>query len=67
MGMSDISELIPRPKSRFLLVRCPECGNEQIVFSHAKITVRCNSCGFTLAEPRGGKAKINGEVLTVLG
>jgi len=65
--MSDISELIPRPKSRFLLVRCPECGKEQIVFSHAKMVVKCNSCGFVLAEPGGGKAKINGEILTVLG
>ena len=50
--------LIPKPRSKFLKVRCPNCGNEQIIFSHASIVVRCLVCGNTLAVPTGGKAQI---------
>ena len=59
--------LIPQPKSRFLLVRCPDCGNEQVIFDHASIEVKCLMCNRTLAKPSGGKAEITAEVLKVLG
>lgn len=64
--MSEWKVLIPMPKSVFLRVRCPDCGNEQIVFSHATSIVHCNVCGATLTEPSGGKAVIKGEVVAVL-
>ncbi|RLE50294.1 MAG: 30S ribosomal protein S27e [Candidatus Methanomethylicota archaeon] len=60
-------QLVPQPKSRFLKVKCPDCGNEQVVFSHATIVVKCLVCGRTLAKPSGGKAIIEGEVLKELG
>lgn len=50
--------LTPMPKSKFLKVKCPDCGNEQIIFSHASTVVRCNICNRELAMPTGGKAKI---------
>ena len=59
--------LVPEPKSRFIRVRCPTCGNEQIVFDHATFPVRCLICGTILVEPRGGKAKILGEITRILG
>jgi small subunit ribosomal protein S27e len=59
--------LVPQPRSRFLLVRCPKCGNEQVVFSHATYRARCLICGEPLVEPTGGKAKILGQVVKVLG
>ena len=65
--MGKVRELIPQPRSRFLKVKCPDCGNEQIVFSHATIRVRCLACGKQLTEPRGGRAKILGEVVKELG
>lgn len=55
-------KIIPRPRSSFIQVKCAECGNEQITFSHASSIVRCNICGATLAEPTGGKANIKGEI-----
>lgn len=55
-------KIIPKPRSNFIQVKCPECGSEQITFSHATIIVRCNICGSILAEPTGGKAKIKGEI-----
>lgn len=58
--------LIPEPKSKFLVVRCPNCGNEQVVFSHATFPSRCIICGTQLVYPTGGKAKINGQVVKVL-
>jgi len=64
--MSEWENLIPRQRSSFVRVKCPKCGNEQIVFSNAVNTVNCNVCGETLAEPTGGKAKIKGEITAIL-
>ena len=64
--MSDWNKLIPKPKSVFLRVKCQKCGNEQLLFSNAVNKIVCNVCGDTLAEPSGGRAKINGEVVSVL-
>ncbi len=63
---AKLKVLIPQPRSRFLRVKCSQCGNEQIIFSHATFPVRCTSCGTQLVFPRGGKAKINGEILREL-
>jgi len=65
--LSDWESLIPRPSSRFLRVRCRSCESEQIVFSHTTHTIKCRTCGEVLAEPRGGKASINGTIVSVLG
>jgi len=64
--MSIWEKIIPKPKSKFLQVRCPDCGNEQIICSHAASIVHCNICGAILAEPRGGKARIKGEIVRIL-
>ena len=63
--MTEWEELIPKPRSRFLRVKCPKCGNEQVVFGHAVNKVYCNVCGAELVEPSGGKAIIKGEIVAV--
>lgn len=65
--MAEWEHLIPRPTSRFLRVRCISCESEQILFSHSNTLVRCQTCGEVLAEPIGGKAKINAAIISVLG
>ncbi|MGC8816647.1 MAG: 30S ribosomal protein S27e [Candidatus Hadarchaeum sp.] len=55
--------LAEKRRSKFLAVRCNECGNEQVIFSHASTTVRCHVCSNTLAVPRGGKAEIKATVV----
>ena len=55
--------MIPTPASRFLRVKCEDCGNEQVVFDRPSSVVLCQVCGATLAKPTGGKAVIRGEVL----
>jgi small subunit ribosomal protein S27e len=54
------------PRSRFLKVKCVDCGNEQVMFGSAKSVVKCVICGKTLAEPKGGKAKIMTKIVSVL-
>ncbi|MCL1810821.1 MAG: 30S ribosomal protein S27e [Methanomassiliicoccaceae archaeon] len=51
----------------FLKVKCPDCGNEQIVFRKAATRVNCHVCGSTLAVPKGGNAEIKGEIVEVVG
>lgn len=52
-------------RSKFLLVRCSECGNEQLVYSHASTAVRCQVCSKTISVPRGGKAEIKAPILGI--
>jgi len=59
-------ELIPKPQSRFLKVKCGKCGNEQTVFERSSMIIKCNVCDEVLAEPSGGKIKIKAEVTEVL-
>jgi small subunit ribosomal protein S27e len=47
----------------FHLLGCPDCENEQVVFGRAATSVSCAVCGHTLAEPTGGKAALEGEVI----
>ena len=44
--------------SKFLKLRCRECQNEQLSFSHATREVVCLGCGEVLLEPTGGKAHV---------
>ncbi len=60
-------ELIPKPRSVFLRVKCNKCANEQLVFEQTSTYVKCNVCDELLAQPTGGKAVISGEVLASLG
>jgi small subunit ribosomal protein S27e len=55
-----------KPKSKFIKVRCKDCENEQVLFDKASTTVFCHICGSKLAFPKGGKAKIKGEILEVI-
>ncbi len=49
--------------SKFVKVKCEKCKNEQMVFVKAASKVRCLVCGEILAEPTGGKARLNVKVL----
>ncbi len=59
-------ELIPKPRSVFLKVKCPKCANEQTVFERTSTYVKCTVCDELLAQPTGGKAKLRGEVVQQL-
>ncbi|MGI0037409.1 MAG: 30S ribosomal protein S27e [Nitrososphaera sp.] len=60
------SIMIPKPKSSFLSVQCPKCGEKAVVFSHTTADIACKSCGEKLAEKSGSKASILGNVLSTL-
>ena len=64
--MKTLEDYIRKPRSKFLRVKCSQCGNEQVIFGSASTVVRCNVCETTLAEPRGGNAKIKARIVAVL-
>lgn len=64
--MKGWKKIIPEPRSKFLQVRCPDCGNEQTIFSHIASIVHCSICNATLAEPTGGKTRLKAEVVRIL-
>ncbi len=49
-------------RARFLKVKCPDCGNEQVSFNRPATKVNCLVCGATLASPNGGTATFKGEI-----
>jgi small subunit ribosomal protein S27e len=55
--------LIPKPKSDFIQVECPDCKKIQRIFSHATSEVHCLVCNCLLAKPAGGKAVIHGKII----
>ena len=63
--MAEWEKLFPRPRSSFIRVKCPKCGNEQMIFSNAVNVVGCTVCATELAEPSGGRAVIKGEIVAV--
>ncbi len=66
IAVSEWETLLPRPGSKFVRVKCPDCGNEQVVFDHVSNVVKCSVCGAVLAEPTGGKSAFKGEVVVSL-
>ncbi|MCD6456467.1 MAG: 30S ribosomal protein S27e [Halobacteriota archaeon] len=54
-----------KTRSRFIMVKCDDCENEQVVFDHASTSVKCNVCGRTLVVPKGGKAEIKSRIINV--
>jgi small subunit ribosomal protein S27e len=54
--MKRTRDPIPKSRSSFFLVKCPDCGEERIVFSCSTKDVGCRGCGRKLAESKGGRA-----------
>lgn len=64
--MKRESIMIPKPRSSFLSVQCPQCNEKSVVFSHTTSDVACKSCGEPLAQKTGSRASILGKVISVL-
>jgi small subunit ribosomal protein S27e len=60
-------EPIPKTRSTFLLVKCPDCGEERVLFSNSTKDIGCRGCGRKLAESRGGKSVVLATVMKRLG
>ena len=57
---------VKQPKSKFLKVKCEDCGSEQIAFSNPAMEVKCLVCGKTLMQPGASKPKILVKKIKVL-
>ncbi|MFP4545684.1 MAG: 30S ribosomal protein S27e [Methanomassiliicoccales archaeon] len=53
-------------EGKFIRLKCPDCGNEQISFNKPAMTVTCHVCGSTLIKPRGGVGELRGEMIEVV-
>ena len=54
--------LIPEPSSKFQKIKCSECEEEQVIYSHTTTVIKCNSCGNPIAQPTGSKAILFGKI-----
>ena len=65
--MSEFDKRIPRPRTSFIRVKCPSCGNEQNIFSAPASNVKCLVCDHLLAKSSASKIMLKaGKVLKVL-
>ena len=62
----DVTKNIPKPKTKFLKVKCKGCGNEQTIFSAPSSNVKCLKCENILAESTGSKLKLKSKVVKIL-
>lgn len=56
-------EFVPKPRSSYVLIKCPDCGEERVMFSTSARDVTCRGCGRKLAESTGGKVRVDATVL----
>lgn len=56
---------IRSPKTKFIKVKCNNCGNEQNIFSAATTDIKCLVCNTVLAESTASKTNIKTKILQV--
>lgn len=56
------NKLIPQPNGYFLYLRCKACDVIIVAYSHSQTKRTCPGCDQTMLMPRGGKARIEGNV-----
>ena len=63
-----LKRMVPAPNSYFLKIKC-KCNEDiKMTFSNNQTTLLCNSCGYVMAKPSGGKIQISEECqFSVLG
>lgn len=62
----DINEKIPKPRTKFLKVKCEGCGNEQIIFTAPASNAKCLKCDKELAKSTGSKLRLKSKVVSIL-
>ena len=61
--MKKEREFIPKPRSSFVLIKCPDCGEERVMFSASTRDITCRGCGRKLAERTGGKVRVDAQII----
>ncbi|KCZ79389.1 hypothetical protein H312_03228 [Anncaliia algerae PRA339] len=56
-------KLIPEPNGAFLDVKCKECSNTSIIYTHSQTKIACKGCGYVLITPSGGKGLLGENIL----
>lgn len=58
-----LPDIVKKPSSRFVKVKCRDCGGDNIVFDRPVKEVKCLLCGTVLGNVTGGKAEWRGELV----
>jgi len=61
-----MTKKIKKTVSRFLKVKCNDCGNEQVIFGASSSDVKCLVCDKAIAKSTGGKTEIKTQIISVL-
>lgn len=59
-------ELIKKPTSKFIRVKCGKCKNEQVIFNKPATEVKCLVCETVLMASTGGKGKALAKVVQII-
>lgn len=65
MSKQDIVELVPKPRTKFIRVKCSGCGSEQTIFSAASTNVKCLACNQEMAKSGASKIQIRTKIISV--
>jgi len=64
--MKKMRTPVPEPKSKFISVKCGQCGKENVIFSHTTMDIKCKACNSIIAERTGSRAKLFTKEVKVL-
>ena len=51
ISLTEAQNSIPKPRSSFIEITCPSCGNKQKIFNRPSTTIKCIACDVVLAMP----------------
>jgi small subunit ribosomal protein S27e len=66
MDMRRDNIMVPKPRSKFISIQCPNCSEKRVIFTYTTTDVYCKSCAELVAKKTGAKADILGKVVSVL-
>ena len=59
------NQLIPKPRFKFIRIKCNACNNEQTVFEAAASDIHCLARKQQLAETGSSKIRLKSKILKV--
>ncbi|MCR4369114.1 MAG: 30S ribosomal protein S27e [archaeon] len=64
--MTAKKDMIPKPRTKFLRLKCQGCGNEQNVFSAASRQPKCLACNSVLAQTTASRIRTKTKIIKEL-
>ena len=62
ISLTEAQNSIPKPRSSFIEITCPSCGNKQKIFNRPSTTIKCIACDVVLAMPSACKLEFKEKI-----